>query len=176
MMFPFAELGRFDFDARLFSVQSIDDTKYESSEDSEPDAAKRECRGRAASDDETSNRNLVWRDSRFAKKRDDCRFDWSVNVSGQIECSILGGIENDAFSQATVLLLRCEKTIAQRNPTRCKMRSERSRKLTPHNTLSAPGASAITLGTMFSILLRLTMPPRRANYEPLFSLPSRCTS
>src|SRR5205809_6961727 len=110
MMFPFPTLGRFDFDARLFSVQSIDDTKYESSEDSEPDAAKRECRGRAASDDETSNRNLVWRDSRFAKKRDDCRFDWSVNVSGQIECSILGGIENDAFSQATVLLLRCAKT------------------------------------------------------------------
>ena len=96
-MFPFAALGRFDFDARLFSVQSIDDTKYESSEDSEPDAAKRECRGRAASDDETSNRNLVWRDSRFAKKRDDCRFDWSVNVSGQVECSILRGIENDAL-------------------------------------------------------------------------------
>jgi len=39
MMFPFAELGRFDFDARLFSVQSIDDTKHESSDDSEPDAA-----------------------------------------------------------------------------------------------------------------------------------------
>jgi len=68
MMFPFAVLGRFDFDACLLSVQSIDDTKYESSEDSEPDAAKRECRGRAASDDESSNRNLVWRDSRFAKK------------------------------------------------------------------------------------------------------------
>src|SRR5881392_4079947 len=97
MMFPFAELGRFDFDARLFSVQSIDDTKYESSEDSEPDAAKRECRGRAASDDETSNRNLVWRDSRF---------DRCVNVSGQVECSILRGIENNTLGQTTVLLQR----------------------------------------------------------------------
>src|SRR5262249_31891167 len=109
MMFPFAALGGFDFDARLFSVQSIDDTKYESSEDSEPDAAKRECRGRAASDEETSNRNLVWRDSRFAKKRDDCRFDWRVNVSGQVECSILRGIENDALRQLTILFAHdCE--------------------------------------------------------------------
>src|SRR5206468_568298 len=110
MMFPFPTLSRFDFYARLLSIQSIDDAKYESSEDSEPDTANCECGGCAATDDETSNRNLVWRDSRFAKKRDDCRFDWSVNVSGQIECSILGGIENDAFSQATVLLLRCAKT------------------------------------------------------------------
>src|SRR5213083_3005472 len=106
MMFPFPTLGRFDFDTRLFSVQSIDDTKHESSDDSEPDAAKRERRGRAASDDETSNRNLVWRDSRFAKKRDDCRFDRCMNVSGQVECSILRGIQNDALRYTTVLLQR----------------------------------------------------------------------
>ena len=31
-------------------------------------------------------------------------FDRSVNVSGQVECSILRGIENDPLSQATVLL------------------------------------------------------------------------
>jgi len=68
MMFPLAAPGHFDFDARLLSVQSIDDTKYESSEDSKPDTAKRERRGRAASDDETCHRNLVRRDSRFAKK------------------------------------------------------------------------------------------------------------
>jgi len=68
MMFPPAALGHFDFDAGLLPVQSIDDTKYERSEDSEPDAAKREGRSRAATDDETCNRNLVWRDSRFAKK------------------------------------------------------------------------------------------------------------
>ena len=67
-MFPFAALGHFDFDARLLSVQSIDDAKYESSEDSESDTANCERRGRAATDDETCNRNLVWRDSRFAKK------------------------------------------------------------------------------------------------------------
>src|ERR1700720_1810200 len=100
MMFPFPTLSRFDFDTRLLSIQSVDDAKYESSEDSEPDAANHERRGRPATDDETSNRNLVWRDSRFAKKRDDCRFDWSVNVGRQVECSILRGIENDALSQA----------------------------------------------------------------------------
>jgi hypothetical protein len=106
MMFPFPTLSRFDFDTRELSIQSIDDAKNESSEDSEPDAANHERRGRAATDDETSNRNLVWRDSRFAKKRDDCRFDWSVNVSGQVECSILRGIENDALRYTTALLWR----------------------------------------------------------------------
>src|SRR5262249_61915188 len=107
MMFPFPKVRCFDFDARLLSVQSINDTKYESSEDSEPHAAKRECRGRAASDDETSNRNLVWRDSRFAKKRDDCRFDRCVNVSGQVVCSILRRIQNNGRSERTVLLPMC---------------------------------------------------------------------
>jgi hypothetical protein len=104
VMFPFAALSRFDFDTRLLSIQSIDDAKYESSENSEPDAANHERRGRAATDDETSNRNLVWRDSRFAKKRDDYGFDWSVNVSGQVECSILRGIENEALRYTTALL------------------------------------------------------------------------
>ena len=74
MMFPFATLSRFDFDARLLPIESIDDAKYESSKDSEPDAAKCESHGRTASDDEACNRNLVWRDSRFAKKRDDSPF------------------------------------------------------------------------------------------------------
>src|SRR5438876_4970067 len=68
VMFPLSALGHLDFDARLLSVQSVDETKYESSEDSEPDTAKRERRGRAASYDETGNRNLIRSDSRFAKK------------------------------------------------------------------------------------------------------------
>jgi len=68
MMFPFAALGRFNFDARLLPIQSIDNTKNESSEDSEADPANCKGRGRAASDYEACNRNLVWRDSRFAKK------------------------------------------------------------------------------------------------------------
>src|SRR6266496_2429157 len=68
VMFPFAALRRFDFYARLLSVESINDVKYEGSEDSEPDAANRKGSGRAASDNETCNRNLVWRDLRFAKK------------------------------------------------------------------------------------------------------------
>jgi len=82
IMFPFAALGHFDFDARLLPVQSIDDAKYERSEDSESDTANRERRGRPASYDETCNRNLVWRDSRFAKKRNDSRFDRCVEISG----------------------------------------------------------------------------------------------
>jgi hypothetical protein len=104
MMFPFAALCGFNFDARLLPIQSVDNTKNESSEDSESDAANRKCCGRAATDEETSNRNLVWRDSRFAKNRDDCRFDWSVNVSGQVECSILRRIENNTLSRTAVLL------------------------------------------------------------------------
>jgi len=68
MMFPFAALSRLNFDARLLPIQSIDDTKNESSEDAEPDAANCKGRGSAASDYEACNRNLVWRDSRFAKK------------------------------------------------------------------------------------------------------------
>jgi len=103
-MFPFAALGRFDFYARLLSVESINDAKYEGSEDSEPDAAKQERGGRAATNDETCNRDLVWRDSRFAKKRDDCGFDRCVNVSRPVERSLLRGIENDALRCAAVLL------------------------------------------------------------------------
>ena len=44
-----------------------------------------------------------------------------------------------------------EKTIALRNPRRCKMRSKRSSKLTPHNSVKASGASAIKIGRIFSI-------------------------
>src|SRR6266566_822230 len=45
-----------------------------------------------------------------------------------------------------------EKTIARRKPSRCKMRSKRSSKLTPHNSIKAPGASAIKIGRIFSIV------------------------
>src|SRR5438093_4679086 len=45
-----------------------------------------------------------------------------------------------------------EKTIARRNPSRCKMRSKRSSKLTPQNSVNASGASAITIGRIFSIV------------------------
>src|SRR5258706_5470583 len=43
------------------------------------------------------------------------------------------------------------KTIALRNPSRCKMRSKRSSKLTPHNSVKASGASATRIGRIFSI-------------------------
>ena len=44
-----------------------------------------------------------------------------------------------------------ENTIAVRNPRRCKMRSERSSKFTPHSLVKASGASAIKIGRIFSI-------------------------
>jgi len=68
MVFPLATLGGFNFYARLLSIQSIDDAKNESGEDSKPDAANCKGRGRAASDDETRNRNLIRCDSGLAKK------------------------------------------------------------------------------------------------------------
>jgi len=68
MMFPLPALGHFDFDTRLLPVESINDAKYESSENSESDTANCKGRGRAASDDEPRNRNLIRRDSGLAKK------------------------------------------------------------------------------------------------------------
>jgi len=53
VVFPFAAFRRFNFDARLLSIQSIDETKYERSNYPEPDAAERKSRSRAGSDDET---------------------------------------------------------------------------------------------------------------------------
>src|SRR5882724_3584370 len=44
-----------------------------------------------------------------------------------------------------------EKIIALRNPSRCKMRSKRSSKLTPHNSVNASGVSVIRIGRIFSI-------------------------
>jgi hypothetical protein len=67
MMFPLATLGGLNFDARLLSIQPIDDAKYESSDDPEPDPAKYERRRGAASDNKTCNRNLIRCDSRLAK-------------------------------------------------------------------------------------------------------------
>jgi len=104
MVFPFAAFGCFNFDARELSIESIDDTERESSEQSHPDVAKHKGSSRAATDDESCNRNLVWRDSRFAKNRDNCGFDRCVNVSLQVERSLLRGIEKDALRCAAVLL------------------------------------------------------------------------
>src|SRR5207247_11468404 len=104
MMFPLPALGHFDFDTRLLPVESINDAKYESSEDSESDTANCERNGGAAADDKAHNRNLVWRDLRFAKKRDDCGFDRRVDVSGQVQRSFLCGFKNDALTPTAILL------------------------------------------------------------------------
>src|SRR4029453_5907281 len=110
MMLPLATLGRFDFDARLLPVQSIDDTKYKSGKDSQTNAACDKSHGSTASDDQSGNGNLVWRDSCFTEKCDNSRFDRCVKVSRQIKRPFLCGIENDPLSQAAVLLQRRPKT------------------------------------------------------------------
>jgi len=63
MMFPLTALCGLDLNARLFSIQAIDDAKYQRSEDSEPSVTKCKCRGGNASDDHARNRNLVRRNS-----------------------------------------------------------------------------------------------------------------
>src|SRR5919106_1491236 len=67
---------------------------------------------------------------------------WTVNSSRAHE-----RFANSAPMISGVL----EKTIAWRNPSRCKMRSKRSSKLTPHNSINASGASATKIGRIFSI-------------------------
>jgi hypothetical protein len=110
MVFPFAAFGCFNFDARQLSIESIDDTERESSEESHPDVAKHKGSSRAATDDESCNRNLVWCDSRFAKKRDYRGFDWGVDVSGKVKCTLLRRIQNNALGETTFLCPRRWKT------------------------------------------------------------------
>src|SRR5439155_23096984 len=81
MMFPLAMLGGLNFDARLLSIQSIDDAECESGGDSEPDAATHECSSRGASHDKSCGRKLVRGDSRLAKKWDECGVDRYVELS-----------------------------------------------------------------------------------------------
>src|SRR5436190_19646295 len=68
MMFPLPAFRCFDFDAGLLSIEPIDDAKHESCENSKAGPASYERCRRAASDNETCNRNLIRCDSRLAKK------------------------------------------------------------------------------------------------------------
>src|SRR5262249_33847958 len=110
MVFPFAALGCFNFDPRKLSIQAIDDTERESSEESYTDAAKHKSRSCAATDDKTGNRNLVGCDSRFAKERDYRGLNWRVDVSGKIQRALLRSIQNNALSNMTFLCARRCKT------------------------------------------------------------------
>src|SRR5215475_606773 len=110
MVLPFAAFSGFNFDARELSIQSIDDTKDQSCENAEPDSTHHKRRSGATSDHQAGNRNLVGRDSCSAKARDDRGLDWRMNVRGDIERAVLCRIQNDAFSQTTVLCPRCTKT------------------------------------------------------------------
>jgi hypothetical protein len=110
MVFPFATFGCFYFDPRKLSIDSIDNTEHESSEESQPDMAKYKRRSRAAPNKESCNRNLVRRDSRFAQERDYRRFDWCVDVSGKIECAFLRRIQNSAVTDSMCVFPRRRKT------------------------------------------------------------------
>src|SRR4030095_8638661 len=63
-----------------------------------------------------------------------------------------------------------EKTIALRNPSRCKMRSKRSSKLTPHNSVKTSGASAIKIGRIFSIAREINGGAVSCQLSAIFSL------
>jgi hypothetical protein len=63
-----------------------------------------------------------------------------------------------------------EKTIARRNPSRCKMRSNRSSKLTPHNSVNASGASATKIGRTFSIASEINGGAARCQLPAAFQL------
>jgi len=110
MVFPFATFRCFYFDSRELSIDSIDNTEHESSEEPQPDIAKHKGRSGAATDDESCNRNLVRGDSRFAKERDYRRFDWRVDVSGKIQCAFLGRIQNNGLNESTCVFPRRGKT------------------------------------------------------------------
>src|SRR3954447_22992811 len=101
MVFPFATFRCFYFDSRELSIDSIDNTEHESSEESQRDMSKHKCRSRGAANDESCNGNLVRRDSRFAKERDYRRFHWRVDVRGKIECALLCPTQNNALSDST---------------------------------------------------------------------------
>src|SRR5437870_6406680 len=62
-----------------------------------------------------------------------------------------------------------EKTIASRNPSRCKIRSKRSSKLTPHNSVNALGASAIKIGRIFSIACEINGGAASCQLSAIFS-------
>src|SRR5437763_7194208 len=62
-----------------------------------------------------------------------------------------------------------EKTNALRNPSRCKMRSKRSSKLTPHNWVKASGASAIKIGRIFSIAREINGGAASCQLSAIFS-------
>ena len=91
----------FNFDSRKLSIESVNDTKRESCEDSQADAAKRKSRSRGATNDKTCNRDLVWCDSGFAKERDYRGFDWRMDVSWEIQGALLRRIQDDALSETT---------------------------------------------------------------------------
>jgi len=109
MVFPFAAFGCFYFDSGKLSIESIDNTERESSQESHADTAKHKGRGRAATDDESCNRDLVRRNPGSAKDRDYRRFDWCMDVSRKIQCALLRGIQNNALGETMMLCPRRRK-------------------------------------------------------------------
>src|SRR5262249_61243961 len=116
MVLPFAAFSGFNFDARELSIQSIDDAKDQSCENAEPDPTEHKRRGGAATDDKAGSRNLIGRDSRSAKTRDDCGLDWRMNVGGEIKGAVLRRIQNNEWSDIPFLWLRSRKTERPHTP------------------------------------------------------------
>jgi len=89
MMFPLTALCRFNFDPRLFAIESVHNSKYKSGSDRDSDSPSYKGGRCGGSNNKSCNRELVWRDARLAKKRDDAGFDRRMDIGWQVERSFL---------------------------------------------------------------------------------------
>src|SRR5881409_1345326 len=97
---------------------------------------------------------------------------WEVRgpILHEARWTIICGHAHERFANsATMISGVVEKTIALRSPSRCKMRSKRSSKLTPHNTVKASGASAIKIGRIFSIAREINGGAASCQLSAIFS-------
>ena len=79
----------------------------------------------------------------------------------------------DFATSAPTISAAVDKTNARRNPSRCKMRSKRSSKLTPHNSNNAWESSAIKIGRVFSTVREITGGGTRCQLSPTFQASPR---
>jgi len=86
---PFASRGGFHFDARLFSIESIDHSENQSHDRAEKKVVASDRDGGNQSKSEPEQGDLVRRDGGSAEKRDDACLDRRMEKRGQVESSVL---------------------------------------------------------------------------------------
>src|SRR5207248_8649592 len=101
-MLELAGLRRLQFYARKFTVETVEHPDPECDGDCPAEMTRREKDRCSPRDDVTENRQLIGRDGGLAEFADDKIFDGSVDEREDIECSLLGGIENHIFDKFVV--------------------------------------------------------------------------